>query len=36
MEETGNCKMFGNSDMFHLALFFPTFRVRRNADVVEL
>jgi len=36
MEGTGNCKRIGNCDMFHAVLFVPTFRARRNADVLQL
>ena len=36
MEGTGIRKRIGKCDMFHVALFVPTFRARRNADVVQL
>jgi len=36
MEGTRICKKTGKCDMFHVALFIPTFRARRNADVVLL
>jgi len=36
MEGTGICKSIGKCDMFHVALFVPTFRACRNANFVQL
>jgi hypothetical protein len=36
MEGTGICKRIGKCDVFRVALFVPTFTVRRNADVAHL
>ena len=36
MEGTRICKRIGKCDMFHVALFVPTFRAYRNAEVVQL